>query len=75
MTSEEPDNVQLASLDSRTGHYSENSALKAEISQLQAELVDLKNILLAHRECCGSSRVCPHSKSPPCDEENTTASN
>ncbi|KAH8661754.1 hypothetical protein BGZ61DRAFT_288115, partial [Ilyonectria robusta] len=61
MTSGEPDNDRVASLDSRTGHYSENLALKAEISRLQAELFNLKNILLAHRECCGSSRVCPHS--------------
>ncbi|KAH6867598.1 hypothetical protein B0T10DRAFT_419580 [Thelonectria olida] len=75
MTSEEPDNSQLASLDSQTGQYVENSALKAEISRLQAELIDLKKMLLAHTECCGYSRICSHSKSPPCNEKNTAASN
>lgn len=43
----------------------------AETFQLQAQLVGLRKLLLAHRECCGSSKVCTHSTHLPSDEDVT----
>jgi hypothetical protein len=49
-----PSSNQLAGLDSDEDYHLQNSVLKIKISQLQAELVYLENILLAHRKCCRS---------------------
>ncbi|WJG35455.1 uncharacterized protein FOBCDRAFT_137889 [Fusarium oxysporum Fo47] len=61
MSRDEPSSNQLAGLGSRKDHYLQNLILKVEISQLQTELVNLENILLAHKQCCSSPQACTHS--------------
>jgi hypothetical protein len=58
MSRDEPSSNQLAGLGSHEDHYLQNLILKAEISRLRTELVNLENILLAHRKYCGSPQAC-----------------
>ncbi|EXK23312.1 hypothetical protein FOMG_19907, partial [Fusarium oxysporum f. sp. melonis 26406] len=61
MTNEERDISQLARLDCYGGQYSKNSALNAERCRLEAEIAHLSYLLVAHRDCCGTSQGCTHS--------------
>ncbi|KAH7006705.1 hypothetical protein EDB82DRAFT_494069 [Fusarium venenatum] len=55
MMNEEREISQLAGLDSDGGQYSKNSALNTERSRLEAEIVHLNCLLVAHKDCCGAS--------------------
>jgi hypothetical protein len=61
MTNDEHDISQLARLDSSGGQYYNNSILNAKRFRLEAEIVHLSYLLVAHRDCCDSSQVCMHS--------------
>ncbi|EXL64897.1 hypothetical protein FOPG_18858 [Fusarium oxysporum f. sp. conglutinans race 2 54008] len=61
MTNEERDISRLARLDTYGGQYSKKSALNAERSRLEAEIAHLSYLLVAHRDCCGTSQGCTHS--------------
>jgi hypothetical protein len=61
MTNDEHDISQLARLDSSGGQYYNNSILNAERFRLEAEIVHLSYLLVAHRDCCDTSQVCMHS--------------
>jgi hypothetical protein len=61
MTNEERDSSLLAGLDLYGGQYSKNRALNAERSRLEAEIAYLNYVIIAHRDCCGTSQVCTHS--------------